>query len=222
MNRQEAIGDIIYQVLKDDNVTAGVRDRAYIADVVSKALDKAGCVLPVPDAERREEIARICNHYNYFDGSSISWVKLTQHQRDICFDDADSILRLIQPTVLSQNLISQVIQMWDKAIQTYEARVDVFYEIVEVLRANTQPTLPELPEIKTEPPYKMPKYQQIDDLESIQEHIYYCKEHREYFTSNCSECMLASNDPDTIFKAKQAYRDLCLETLKKAGYEEKR
>ena len=37
-----AIGDIIYKALKEDNVTAGIRDRAYIADILSQALYDAG------------------------------------------------------------------------------------------------------------------------------------------------------------------------------------
>ncbi|HUC89785.1 MAG TPA: hypothetical protein VMR45_03210 [Patescibacteria group bacterium] len=42
----------------------------------------------------------------------------------------------------------------------------------------------------------------IIEPEDITENILYCSKHKEYFSNNCSECMLDANDPDTISKAK--------------------
>jgi hypothetical protein len=46
----------------------------------------------------------------------------------------------------------------------------------------------------------------------IEVDIYYCEKHKEYFSNNCSECMLDANDPDTIRKAKaEAYKEVIAE-----------
>ena len=39
--------------------------------------------------------------------------------------------------------------------------------------------------------------------DNIDQPIYWCNKHGEYFSSNCSECMLLENDPETIEKAQQ-------------------
>ena len=42
----------------------------------------------------------------------------------------------------------------------------------------------------------------IIEPEDITENILYCSKHKEYFSNNCSECMLDASDPNTISKAK--------------------
>ena len=37
----------------------------------------------------------------------------------------------------------------------------------------------------------------------IEVRMWYCETHKEYFSNNCSECMLLANDPDTIAKTRQ-------------------
>ena len=46
-------------------------------------------------------------------------------------------------------------------------------------------------------------YEKIDKAE-IDQPIYWCDKHGEYFSNNCSECMLLSNDPETIRVAQQS------------------
>ena len=102
-NRQEQIGDIIYQALKEVSVTPGIWDRAYIADIVSKALSDAGCILPVPDEERREKIAEYLIYENRWLGSwngfKFSDIPTDWVGKIHAYQQADSILRLIQPTL---------------------------------------------------------------------------------------------------------------------------
>jgi len=46
-------------------------------------------------------------------------------------------------------------------------------------------------------------YTQINKDE-IHQSIYWCEEHGEYFSNNCSECMLLANAPETIRVAQQS------------------
>jgi len=43
-NKTEQLGDLIYTTLKEDEVTASIGERAYITDILSEAIIKAGYV----------------------------------------------------------------------------------------------------------------------------------------------------------------------------------
>ena len=93
-------------------------------DLIMDALRKAGYTLPVPDEERREKIAEFLYYekewfgsWNGFKFSDIpnDWIGKIQ-----AYQQADSILRLIQPTLPELPLLmdEQIAEVWRFAIES--------------------------------------------------------------------------------------------------------
>jgi len=101
MTRQDEVGDLLYKVLSDDPVTKHNENKAYIVDILSKALVKAGYVLPVPDSERRAKVLSLMRNPPKTTFAATGGVYLTYEDTDwqAVKKELDSILRLPQPTL---------------------------------------------------------------------------------------------------------------------------
>jgi len=105
----EEMGDLIFQTLREDEFTVH-SNKAYIADLVSEALDKAGYVLPVADAERRERVEDFIRQasaklYDIWVQSPNTTERMFAKEEGVRNWLADSILRL-QPTLLEIPLLT--------------------------------------------------------------------------------------------------------------------